>query len=309
MATSGSVDFSISRNEIIEAALRLVGSKRRGVTLEAEEINNASEALNMMVKAWQAQGLHLWKIKELTVFLQKSSQNYSLGSGNVTASYVQTTIASAASSGASTITVADDTGISDNDFIGIELDSGSIQWTAVNGAPASDVITLDATTTGAAAVGNYVFAYTTKAPRPLRVLDGRVKRSDGDEIPIEKVSRQEYFALPNKNSTGQVNQMYYDPQLSSGVLYVWPTTDSVKTVLNITVYSPIEDFDDEDDTPDFPQEWYEAMKFGLASRIGLEKGLEINRQMLLDAKADRALADVLSWDDGEESVYLQPDTM
>lgn len=308
MTTSGSHDFAVTRNDIIHAALRLTGSKRRGITVEAEELSEASEALNMMVKAWQAQGYHLWKLREITVFLQDTSQSLSIGpAGNAAESHVQTTTSVAAASAASTITVTSDTGISDGDIIGVELDSGALQWTTVNGAPASDVITLTDVLTGAVASGNWVYAYTTRSPRPLRILEARVRESGGNDIPIEIVSRQFYFDLPNKDSEGKVNQIYYDPQLVNGVLYLWPTTSTVRDRLYLTAYLPLEDFDSESDTPDFPQEWFEALKFGLASRIGMEKGLSMQRQSMLDVKAGNALMDALAFDDGEESVYIQPE--
>ena len=63
----------------------------------------------------------------------------------------------AGSEGDSTIDVNSISGISDNDSIGITLDSGTVQWTTVDGTPSGDTVTLADSLDGDAAVGNTVY--------------------------------------------------------------------------------------------------------------------------------------------------------
>ena len=56
MTTSGSYDFSINRDQIIEGALRLCGVIAQGETPSATQITEGSRMLNLMVKAWEADG-------------------------------------------------------------------------------------------------------------------------------------------------------------------------------------------------------------------------------------------------------------
>lgn len=56
-----------------------------------------------------------------------------------------------------TVDVDSISGIADGDSIGITLDSGMIQWTAVSGTPAGDTVTLLEALDGAAAIGNVVY--------------------------------------------------------------------------------------------------------------------------------------------------------
>jgi polygalacturonase len=69
---------------------------------------------------------------------------------------VDTTVNSAASSGATTVTVASATGIGSGDLIGVLMDTGQTHWTTVSGAPAGNVVTLAVALTAAAAVGQTV---------------------------------------------------------------------------------------------------------------------------------------------------------
>ena len=52
MTTSGSYDFSINRDQIIEGALRLCGVIAQGETPSATQITEGSRMLNLMVNAW-----------------------------------------------------------------------------------------------------------------------------------------------------------------------------------------------------------------------------------------------------------------
>ncbi len=79
MATSGSVDFSLNRNELIKAALRHIGVGVTGEAPSNEEVSDASVSLNLMLKAWMAEGIHLWKREELSIPLTDGKNTYTVG--------------------------------------------------------------------------------------------------------------------------------------------------------------------------------------------------------------------------------------
>ena len=109
----------------------------------------------------------------------------------------------------------------------------------------------------------------TPMSRPLGVLEMRLRDSSGIDLPMEEMSRQEYMELPLKSSSGKPTQFYYDPQMTNGVLYIWPTASDVTDSLVGTVRVPVDDFVNIADTPDFPQEWFRALKFmGARDLIG-----------------------------------------
>lgn len=309
MARSGSYDYGRTAGQIVNGALRLVGAYDKGATPDASDTADAMEAFELMVKAWQAQGIHLWKLQEATLFLQKSTGSYSLSSSgaHATKSYTQTTLSVAAAAGAATVTLASVSGVATTYNIGIVLDSGALFWTTVNGAPAGNVVTLTAVTTGAAASGNRVYVYQTKIQRPLRIISARTKDTSGNEVRRELISRSEYFNLPNKTIDSTVTQAYYDPQLDSGNLYVWPRPANVDYLLNFTFEEPIQDFDALANSPDFPVEWVECLKYNLAVRLADEYWIPMDRYAVIKGKADQFLSDMLSFDNEPESFFIQPD--
>ena len=131
MATSGSVDYNQTRNEIIQDALALIGVYGAGRTVSSEDMSFANNILNKMVKAWQAKGIHLWAKEEGTLFVADNTGEYTLGpnAGNAratTADDAVITELSAAEAAAQTIlSVKDSTGMAASDIVGIVLDDDS----------------------------------------------------------------------------------------------------------------------------------------------------------------------------------------
>ena len=153
MATSGTTSFSVTELDILTDAAGNIGLIDPGHELDPEMVVTLRRKLNMLIKQWTAQadyapGLKMWTRRRGFLFLQKSQAVYSLGpSGDECAaeSYVTTTLAAGASSGASTVTVASIAGLASAMRIGVLLASGSFQWTTINGAPSGATVTLTAT--------------------------------------------------------------------------------------------------------------------------------------------------------------------
>uniref|UniRef100_A0A6H1ZKJ0 Uncharacterized protein n=1 Tax=viral metagenome TaxID=1070528 RepID=A0A6H1ZKJ0_9ZZZZ len=283
MSTSNSTDWTIARDAIITSALRKLRRIDPNLTVPAIDITTGTEALNMMIKAWQTDGVFLWLNEEICLFQQYNTQFYTLGpsgTGNcgLLSDSFKTQLAAAAAVGAGTITVDSDDNIANADYVGIQLDGGTIQWTTVNGIPAADVVTLTAVLTGAAAVDNYVFTYTTKAPRPLKILEARVRDTDDVDTPLEIItSRTQFLSQTDKDSTGRVLEIHYNPDITNGQLYTWPvcgTTDITDRII-MSVQRVIEDFDSSTDNFDGPPEALAALTWGLAVEVAPEYGVDI----------------------------------
>lgn len=307
MATSGSVDYIATRNDLIEAAYRKIGVASRGETLSAGLTADAAEALEMLVKSWQAQGIHLWTYGDATLFLVAGQAQYALGSGgdHASESYVETTLDADEASGQTVLTVASISDLAASDNIGIELDDGTLQWTTISGAPIGTSVTIATALTGAASTGNTVYAYTTGINRPLRLQTVRSDVAD-NEIPMTRMARDTYFNQPNKTTTGIPTQFYYDPQLTLGQIYLWPAPQSVDYVVHFSYERSIEDFDAASNNPYFPVEWTRALVWNLASELAPEHGLSLERQAYIDAKAARTLVDVLDFDRERAPAQFEP---
>lgn len=308
MATSGVVTFNITRDQIITDALRLCQAHGAGQTMSAETVSDATRRLNVMIKAWQGQGLHLWRKTEATIFLTADQQSYTLSStgDRATNNYLETRLNGDHLAAVTTIEVDSTTGMTASDYIGIELTDGTMQWTTISTIVDSNTLTIPGPgLTGAASDDGVVYTFTTKMNRPLRILDAR-RVVEGNETPISMVSRKEYFDLPEKDSTGSAVLAFYDPQLTTGKFYIWPTSDNPVDLIKITYERPIEDFVTTANNPDFPIEWAEALTYGLAVRLYPEYGNDAQRFQQLKAEANEYLMSIISFDSEQESIFLQP---
>jgi hypothetical protein len=126
MAVSGSKNFSITRSDIIEAALRKLGAYDQGEAIDGNEASAANMALNLMVKEWVAEGVDIFLRTESTLFLQPDTQTYNLSTDHITDSYVETTLSAAEASGQTIISVTSSTGMTAADNIGIKMDDNTI---------------------------------------------------------------------------------------------------------------------------------------------------------------------------------------
>jgi len=294
MATSGSTNLSLNGNELIYAMFRELGIYSPSETPEAVDVNTARQKVNLMLKTWQADRIGLWLKKRCLLFLQPGQESYDLGATGdpciAVSAYVQTTLDEDAASGAVSIAVDSIAGMADNYALGVELDDGSIQWTAVNGTPSGSTVAFDDALTDDASSGNYVYAYVTTAQiaRPVEVLNARHRNSSESEIGCTFISEGAYLALPDKSSQGTPLNLYYDPQLTNGVLYMWPTADTARATLRLTVKREIEDIDAITDDPDCPKEWLLPIIYNGAVELIPQYGVKVtaNKQLLIGLAQD-----------------------
>jgi hypothetical protein len=314
MATSGSVDFSVSRDNIIMDALLMVG----GMGVEdsaptAGQTTHSARVLNAIAKEWQVYGCQLWARKTGYILPQSSTNEIDLGpSGDeATLSFTLTQLASDAASGASTIEVDSITGISSTNRIGIELDDGTIQWTTVNGAPSGTTVTLTTALTGAADTDGFVYVYATKLQRPLRITDAFLRTytssTEYTEHEIAVVPRLDYERLGNKLSTGPANQIAYEPLLTDGRAYIYPRFGDGNAVVKVVFQRPFEDFDASGDTPDFPSEWYLALVYALAVVLAPTYGYPVQDRAALRAEAMLHFGIASLGEPEEGSFKIQPE--
>lgn len=227
MATSGSTDFTVTRDEIIRGAMRDISVLAAGETPTADEYKDASDALNMMVKSWQAEDIGLWLIDTGTLTLVADQASYTIGTG------------------------------------------GDLAVT-----------------------------------KPLDVIEARFYNATGaTETRMFKMSREEYYDLPVKTSTGTPTQFYIDRQLSSLTFYIWPVWDGTAAdKIYLSYKAEVEDFDVAGNNPDFPKEWYRALRKNLAIEISPEFGVEPSPTLVSLAQESKFQAS--AWDREHTSVFF-----
>lgn len=320
MALSNSQNFSITRNEIIEAALQHIGALGEGESASATQLSESSRLLNMLIKNWQTDGMQLWM--RLYGFILPTSDvpKVSLGAegGHAVSSYSWTTTSVAATSGASSITVTSVTGISSTYAIGVELEDGSMHWTTVNGSPVGNVVTLTAVLPDDVAEGADVYTYNTsnKLSRPAEIVEGfRRHSADNIDTPMRMITMQEYNNLGDKLSEGAPLQWVYDKILgysTSGYpgnadFYLWPIFQNGDDVIVIKYIKLFDDLDGATDNPEFPQQWFLPLMLGLAWLLAPKHGIPMKERQLLMQEALLYKKMTLDNDQEDGGIFIMPD--
>lgn len=84
MATSGSTDFTLTRDEIITEALENIGVLASGESLESADITSAARTFNIVLKSLQADpSIDFSFIEQQTVALSDGTASYSLESDTI----------------------------------------------------------------------------------------------------------------------------------------------------------------------------------------------------------------------------------
>jgi|TARA_R110002126_G_scaffold251176_1_gene394175 hypothetical protein len=310
MATSNSSDFNLTRNQIIEESFREIGVKTPNRTLTSEEMNDGARTLNLLVKSLIAKGSFLWKIKQATLFLVTGQSQYVIDgtTANCAESFNETTITADALLGASSIDVTDTTGFVIGYNIGVLQDDNSILWTTITSI-ATLTIGLNTPLTAQASSGSSVYVYETKVKRPENIQNAQSNDSSNNDIPMVTYSRDSYYNLPVKNTSGRPNLFYYDKQLTAGLVNLWPVPSTSKQKIIFSYTKTIEDFDQALNDPDFPVEWLQPVILNVAYRLSRKYGrLDLQGKEQLKRDADDALAEAEGYDREDTSFYFQPAT-
>jgi len=158
--------------------------------------------------------------------------------------------------------------------------------------------------------GTYTFSSTGDVTeKALKITDAVLRDTSNVDTTLMPLTREEWWALSDKTTAGFPTQYYYDPQLSSGNFNIWPTPDSTAAgyTIEVTYQRPLEDIDTVTNNIDFPQEWLETIKYGLATRLAPMYGYPVRERQMLYQEYALLLKRVLDFDAEQESIYFQPD--
>ena len=296
MATSGTYTFTVTRDDLIRDALQNIGKLGASDILTPQDTLDCARKPNMLVKQWMgkadfAPGLKMWTRVRGDLFLSSTKGVYTLSptgdnwAASVavplnanTPNYNQANLTAAAAINATTLAIGTTAiaGVTANDFVVLQLNSGDIYSgtvSSVNTGAGTMVVTPAIPV--AAASGSYLWNYTTKGQSPLELASCILRDNTWTDTPIEYMTIALYEGLPTKVQPGYVSDptsVYYEPQLVSGVrsgtlyLDVAGAQDVTKR-LHIVGLRPTQDFNNPLDNPDYPQEWELALAWGLSKQI------------------------------------------
>lgn len=233
MATSGITVNQLTRDQLVNAALRKLGVLSKGQSADTNQITTASEALNNLVVEFQTVGMPLWARKTLVVTMITGQVEYTIGVGQ-----------------------------------------------------------------------------TINVPFPMRVYQATLQiPNSGSQIDLQPAPLYN-FALYPTSGEGIPVVYNYTPKINIGVLSVWPTPDAsvpVGTTVTLVYQSPFEVFVAATDTPDFPQEWNNAIIYNLALLLAPEYTIPVLTMSFLEKQAEKHLDAAMSNMVEEGSLFMQVD--
>lgn len=334
MAISNSFNFSLTRDEIVEAALRKLNALLEGNTANTAKITNGSQALNVMLKAWQARSYPIHNVRRLfvlpntpTTISRNQNLVWDLSIGNVgtnhtVSTYVHTTTTATLAAAGTALLVSSITGISSGDTIGVELTSNSslIHWTTVSGAPSGSTVTLASgiPTGDSVPSGAHVYVYTAstqRAPRPIAIVgQWIVNLETSQRYPINLRPEDEILNTAYSTTSGPPVNISYRPNFfgspnsQDGVLLLYPGWGDAANLIELRAQYPFSDMDSSADEVQAPPEWFEAIIYGLADRLAPEYGLDVKLRMMLKKEATDAFDFAMLGSNEGSSMFIMPDT-
>lgn len=229
--------YSLNQQTLINAAFRLIGQFNDDTPPPQTDLNNAAQALNLMIKYWMSKNYPLWCVTDLSFTVVQGQIQYLIGPGSPTA---------------------------------------GLQAYRVLRIPMARI------------------QYVQSGPFPL-------------EVPLIQLSRQEYDQMGQKSAQGTPNSYYYDPQLNNGILNLYLAPDSIPNIVILTCQRPLADVINSTDSFDFPIEWTNALKWGLAEQLIPEYFVPEAVAARVERNANRYLEDMLNWDQEEAATFFTPD--
>lgn len=157
--------------------------------------------------------------------------------------------------------------------------------------------------------------------RPLEIYQAWIQNAtdETNKIPLVQVAETD-FNLLNAGVSSTPNTYYYHATATPtpkdnttyGTLKIWPAPDAT-TVADQRLYfsytRPFYTSTTTSDKLDFPQEWFNALKWNLAYQLAPEYGVPVSELDRLERRAQWELEQVLGWDAEKVSLRIVPNVL
>ena len=287
MATSSSTNFDLDVADYIEEAFERCGLEVR----TGYDLKTAKRSLNLLLAEWANRGLNQWTIKQTSITTAVGIRVYPGGTLTMTvgasgAFSVSETITGSVSGATCSIT-----NIPSATSFAITIPVGLFTT--------ADTLTggsSGATTTLTAAVD---FSDVQSTIDALSM----VVRRNGTDYSVPRVSRDDYLTIPNKSTTGRVDQFFLN-RLITPELKLWPVPDNNTDVVVFNRLTRIQDADAYINTFEVPFRFYPCLAAGLAYYLSLKRAPDRTQLLktLYEEEFDRAAVE----DRDRASFTIQP---
>jgi hypothetical protein len=142
----------------------------------------------------------------------------------------------------------------------------------------------------------------TLAPDVVDILEV-VLRRNGTDYEISRISRGEYFTLPDKTTQGRPSQFYFNRQIDPQI-NLWATPENATDQVVYYYVQRLEDADSLVNTTDMPFRFFPCMVAGLAYYMAMKRAPE--RLAILKAVYDEEFTRAADEDRDKVPLKLTP---
>lgn len=308
MATSGTVGSTvIDVTTVIEHAVRRCGVSV--ASLPAESLVSTQENLYLLLTNLANRGINLWCVQKQVLALIPNQKVYNMPVGTVDllrANYRQVQQPSStpvlgagivgldygAGNSYAVMTVGITLASSGPYSFVVESSTDNATWTTRLTLPAAQAFVAGAqqwfdVDNSALAEFWRVREIAAQSLAGAAVIFG----STPTEIPMAKLSRDDYTTLPNKDfTTNRPLQLWYDKQASQPRVWLWPVPNDATVQVVTWVHRNVQDVGALTNTLEIPARWQEAIITMLAYSAALEiPGVDPQRRAELKVLKDEYL--------------------
>jgi len=287
MATSSSTDFDLDVADYIEEAFERCGLEVR----TGYDLKTAKRSLNLLLAEWANRGLNQWTIKQTSITTASGIRVYPGGTLTMTvgasgAFSVGETITGSVSAATCSIT---------------NLPSATSFAITI---PVGLFTTADTLTGGSSGATTTLTAAVdfSDVQSTIDILSTVVRR-DNTDYSVPRVSRDDYLTIPNKTTTGRVDQFFLN-RLITPELKVWPVPDNNTDIIIFNRLTRVQDADTYTNTFDVPFRFYPCLAAGLAYYLSLKRAPDRTQLLktIYEEEFDRAAVE----DRDRASFTIQP---
>ena len=134
--------------------------------------------------------------------------------------------------------------------------------------------------TGTQTVTEGTHSYTL-GTNVIDVLDVTIRRTVSGtttDVRLDKLSRSEFFNIPNKATKSKPSQYFLDKQ-NNPTLFIYPTPENSTDIIRFNKLTRMDDVDDAKNTMDMPFRFFPCFVAGLAYYISIKKNPQLTAQL------------------------------
>lgn len=248
--------FTQNRQQICTRALKICGAIGKGQSPLQQDMNDASDALNLAIADISNQGFNLMQIEQVTLRTQTSS-----------------TVSGYRCIKSHTAAAANQPGSGDT-------------W--------QEYWFEDSTITGAAWVSgtSYLSAGDFTCSVDTKEITNMHIRLNQNDYPIQIIDYAQYSDIPSKWQTGQPIQAWIDYK-STPVVYLYYIPDQTYTLNYFKVTNPLS-MDTASSSPQYQSRWWNALTFKTAQYLSYVMQLPSGEKDRIQLQAERLLSEARS---------------